>query len=424
MEDRDVQNLMIEKSSESFEKFNERYLVIVNIKHNALFTYDKDVKVIWDLINEKTTLEHLFLCLLELGYDLEEEDLYDIIENMSKNGILICDTIKEDVQFIKANNTLQDYCDSCATDTMPTHLHIELTNKCNLKCIHCFHDEIHQSLSFEELDNFFESIKQSQFIHVTLSGGEVGLHPEWKKIVNSAKKNGLIPSILSSLTLMTQSDVDFMIDSNIYAAQTSLYGATPEMHDSITGVDGSFGRTLSVIKYMTEKKLNMNVSCIIMKNNVSEVFELKEMMDQLGVKISFDYRVLPSRNNTKSVERLSITNKEFKDIAAHGLLNKPTKIPCAACQFRLSINQRGDIRGCEFLNVSIGNIKKDHLIDVIQGEQFKTLVDNISKYDPEHCYSCEHEEICTRCPALVWDNKQCENIHTEAMCLYTKIACE
>ena len=56
-----VHNLIFEKSIYAFEKFNEYYLVIVNVKHNSLFVYDKDVRVIWNLINEK---QCLIICMI------------------------------------------------------------------------------------------------------------------------------------------------------------------------------------------------------------------------------------------------------------------------------------------------------------------------------------------------------------------------
>lgn len=417
-------NLKFKRSIYAFEKFNEYYLVIVNIKHNSLFVYNNDVKVVWDLIKEEIFLDDLYEKLLIMGYKLEKRELYDIIEALAKSGILICDIIKEDIVYIKENNQLEDYCDGCISNAMPTVLHIELTNNCNLKCIHCFHDEKHNNLSLDELNVLFEKLKNSQFIKVTLTGGEIGTLPYWREIVKSAKKNGMIVSILSNFTLMDYNDIDFIKNANVYHIKTSLYGSTAEIHDSITGVSGSFEKTLSILKHMSEKNVPVAASCIIMKNNIKEIVDLKNMIEKLGVKIRFDYKIIPSRNDTKDVKKLSITNKEFRYFAENGILKKPKRIMCSACRYRIRISQTGEIYSCESLNLSLGNIRRDNLLDVINGNKIKELSQEITSYNPEKCNSCKYDKHCTRCPVFIWNKYPFKNVNSELSCFYTKIACE
>ena len=77
---------------------------------------------------------------------------------------------------------------------------------------------------------------------------------------------------------------------------------------------------------MAEKKAPVAVSCTIMKNNVEQILDLKNIIDKLGVKILFDYIISPSRSNTKDVEKkLSITSKEFKYFAEQGIFYKSRK---------------------------------------------------------------------------------------------------
>lgn len=419
-----MHNLVFEKSIYAFEKFNDNYLVIVNVKHNSLFIYENDVRVIWDLINEKTILDNLYDKLIIMGYKLDKKELYEIIALLAKSGILVCDSIEVDLEYIKENNQLQDYCEEGICNNLSTILQIELTNNCNLKCIHCFHDEKYNSLSFDELNELFGKLKNSQFIKVTLTGGEITTHPYWREIVKSAKRNGMIVSILSNFTLMDCSDVDFIVDTNIYSIKTSLYGSTPETHDNITKVKGSFDKTYEIIKYMSEKKVPVAVSCTIMKNNVEQILDLRNMIDKLGVKIQFGYKIFPSRNNTKDVEKMLISSNEFKYFAEFGILQKPQKILCYACKHRIRISQTGEIYSCTALNVSSGNIRKADFLDVINGNEMKELAEKVAKYDPNECNGCKYDKYCTRCPALIWNKPPYENVHSQLMCLYTKVACE
>lgn len=418
-----MNNLIFKKSNYAFEKYNDKYLVILNINHNALFVYHKDVKIVWDLINGKKSLENVFNNLIELGYKIEEKEIYNIIENLSKNGLLICDNVEEDLEHIKNNDQLENYCKDCLSQSLPTSLHIETSNECNLKCIHCFHDEEYNRLSFEEIDKLFEGLRNSQFVKVTLTGGEFTILPYWREIVKSAKRNGLIISILSNFTLMDYDDVDFIADSNVYSIKTSLYGSKAEIHEKITKVKGSFEKTIKILNYMVQKKIPAEVSWTIMKNNIEEISGIKDIMNELGVNISFDYRIFPSRTNAKNIKVLSISNEDFKRFAEHGLFNEPEKISCSACRYRIRISQTGEIYSCEALSVSLGNIRKDDLLEVLKGEKIKELSSKIQEYNPEECNSCKYDKYCTRCPALVWSTHPYENIHSEILCQHTRVAC-
>ena len=44
---------------------------------------------------------------------------------------------------------------------LPYRYALVLTNKCNLKCEHCFHDEEVHSLSFQEINKLFIQLKNS-----------------------------------------------------------------------------------------------------------------------------------------------------------------------------------------------------------------------------------------------------------------------
>ena len=62
------------------------------------------------------------------------------------------------------------------------HLGIELTQRCNLDCKHCFRGEMHNiNISREILEKVFDEVK---YIHVLdLSGGEVFLGYEQLKML-------------------------------------------------------------------------------------------------------------------------------------------------------------------------------------------------------------------------------------------------
>lgn len=180
--------LEFNKSLNAFEKINNDYCVLLNIKHNALFLFQKDVKIIWDFLDRYNSFDKLYEEIRTSKYIVEEDELYLILEFLAKCGLVDCETIQEDLKFITENNHLDDYVDYCTTYSIPTILHMEITNKCNLKCVHCFHDEEYSNIDIIDVRKLFESLRNSPFVHVTLTGGEICLYPNWREIVSLAKK--------------------------------------------------------------------------------------------------------------------------------------------------------------------------------------------------------------------------------------------
>lgn len=416
-----VNNISIQKSINAFEKNNLDYLVLLNVKHNALFIYNKDVKFVWNMIDGELALNDLYTKLVEKGFILEIDELYNIVEIMIKSGLLICDSINEDIDYINANNQIDNFKAYCTNKNIATTLHIEITNSCNLKCIHCFHDEKNNHISLDDFIKLFESLKNSQILYVNLTGGEIGTVPYWKEIIKLAKRNGLLVAMISNFTLFDYEDADFIINENIYKIKTSIYSYRPEIHDKITGVVGSFEKTMNILKYLAKNNIKVNVNSLIMKNNINDIEETIKMVKDLNLKTIIDYKIYPSRSNTKDIRPLMIDREDCKHLVEKGILSRQAKNKCGACRHRLRINQNGEIYCCEFLNISLGNIKTDNVIEILNSEKTREIIKKIDEFVPDKCKSCKLDEYCTRCPALVWNEEPYVNKANDLLCYYTEI---
>ncbi len=64
-------------------------------------------------------------------------------------------------------------------------IEISLTNKCNLRCLYCYHfgsdNEKGEELLVEEWLKFFKELKENSVMEVTLAGGEPFLYKDIKK---------------------------------------------------------------------------------------------------------------------------------------------------------------------------------------------------------------------------------------------------
>jgi len=69
---------------------------------------------------------------------------------------------------------------------------IELTNRCNLKCIHCFDDRhgADGDLGIYIVEAVLRSAGANGFDHLSFTGGEPTLHPEFEGILEMVYKAG------------------------------------------------------------------------------------------------------------------------------------------------------------------------------------------------------------------------------------------
>ena len=138
--------------------------------------------------------------------------------------------------------------------------------------------------------------------------------------------------------------------------------------------------------------------------------------------ISFDFRIIPSRKNTKPTTTLMIEKKDFETLYQDGFVKKPNRINCNLGGHRISIDSFGRVYLCDMLRISIGNIKTDNLLSILQTEKANFLKEKSKLYDPDFCSTCRHSDHCTRCPGFSWSEGNTTNTHCDVQCLYCNIA--
>lgn len=411
------------KNKSAFVKSNSKYFVVENAEYNSVFIFNIDVKVVWDKICGVMTIDNLQRSLEKDNYFVGLEDLRTLVENLARCGIINCEQIPKDHEFIVRMNQLNNYIDLCTSKSVPTTLHLEITNKCNLACVHCFHDEAWNSLGLEDLIRVFEELRHSPFVRTIITGGEILLHPNWKEIVDAARRNGFIVDVFSNITTLKREDIDFLASQGVSMVRTSLYGASPVIHDSITQVPGSFCATYNNILRLKDAGVPVAVACTIMNQNFDEVLKLDAMMKTREIPISYSYNIIESFQKTKDIEKLIIDRKKFDYLYGRKIIGRPTKISCNPASYRIAIGHTGDIYACDILRIPIGNIRTTRINDAMRGSELRFLKEAVSKYDPKDCSQCIYQENCTRCPGLVWTKLEQPNRHSALQCVYAKISC-
>lgn len=165
-------------------------------------------------------------------------------------------------------------------------LAVELTNRCNFSCVHCFRNN-NSSDSPDFPLSFYEKIlkeaRSYRAKYIAFTGGEPTLHPEFETIL------ALTAEYDYSWTLVTngwtfESCYPLLLDyrDNLHAIAFSLDGAKEHTHDTIRRQPGSYKRVIRACMICYYKHIPFSLSMTIQRANVGEIDDLLELAAKLG----------------------------------------------------------------------------------------------------------------------------------------------
>ena len=263
--------------------------------------------------------------LVEDGFIIKaenEEELKKLDVGFTYNSIQP-KTIREDFKptIQRADTDTQDYLEKHFNGKPHlTTFQIELTSKCNERCVHCYipHKFKLYNITDELYYSTLDQLSKMGTLSVTLSGGECMCHPKFKEYLRAAKNYDFYVNILSNLTLLDDEIIEIMKEGNVSSVQTSLYSMIPEHHDAITQLPGSFYKTRDAILKLIENDLPLQVSCPTMKGNKNDFNDVINWCHEHKIRAQTDYIMMAEYNHETEnlANRLSVAEagKVIEDI--------------------------------------------------------------------------------------------------------------
>lgn len=174
------------------------------------------------------------------------------------------------------------------TEAPLTFLWLELTNACNLECVHCYSSSGPGAGQADilEVDDYLAALRSAASLgcrQVQFIGGEPALNPSLPVLLREARALDFeYIEVYSNLTLLSDSLLGELCDTDARIA-TSVYGPNAQIHDRITGRVGSFDKTCLALQRLLEVGLPIRVAIIEMDENRGYVDETRAVLERLGV---------------------------------------------------------------------------------------------------------------------------------------------
>jgi radical SAM protein with 4Fe4S-binding SPASM domain len=330
------------------------------------------------------------------------------------------DTIKKGFSpIIPPEKSTQDFFEEYSKGKPQlTNLHIEITSKCNERCVHCYipHND---KVSEIESDLFYDVLKQCKnmkLLHLTLSGGEPMLHKNFCDFLRKCKVYNFSVNVLSNLTLLNEEIIKEMKANPLLCVQVSLYSMDSNIHDEITQTKGSFKKTKNAILKLIENDIPLQISCPVMKQNKNCYGDVKNWAKGYKFNVGDDYVIIAKYNHTTQNLRSRLSTNEVKEIIKGIAVNdikymeqmekesenkRNTMLNdfiCSVCHSSICIADNGNVYPCAGWQDNIaGNVKETSLKDIWDNSEKILYLRGLRRQDFHKCIQCTEKEYCTMC---------------------------
>ena len=309
----------------------------------------------------------------------------------------------------------------------PTAFNLQwhITEKCNLRCIHCYQKSYNQQeLSYKQLLSILNQFKNALAAfrknaktkipgHITLTGGEPLVRPDLYELLSifAQDKKDYDFAILTNGTLIDAKTAYGIKKYNPRYVQVSIEG-TRETHDAIRGA-GMYDKAVQGLQHLIEQNISTLISFTAHRRNYAEFPAVAQIGRELGGSRVWSDRLIPTGSGD-AMKELMLTPEENKayfqmmkeeqlkrssdyfpktEVAMHRALQflcGGHPYSCTAGKNLLTVDTNGDVYPCRRMPIKLGNVLEESLLEIYTNSpMLKSL-----REEESSCSPCVYYKRC------------------------------
>lgn len=199
-----------------------------------------------------------------------------------------------------------------------TNVFLEITQRCNLRCAHCYLGETHpllSELSVADICALADEAAKLGAWRFDITGGEPFLRDDLLDILEYIDESGYSTLLFTNATLIDVAKTYRLAQFENLSIITSLDSIEPDKHDSFRGVAGAWDDTINAIKMLRAAGVVVRINAMVGRWNIKEMPALARMVTkELGATLRVDTILPVGHGLASSAENVSL--EEFAEIAA------------------------------------------------------------------------------------------------------------
>ena len=205
-----------------------------------------------------------------------------------------------------------------ASETLAAPLYVawQITNECNLACLHCIEESGPGKAFPDELDRegalrVVDELMANEVPYLSFSGGEPMLHPHFFEMVERVTSRGSQLKIETNGHYLTPENCRRLADLEVKAVQVSLDGATSATFGRMR-VRGDFDRTVQGIRNLVVAGVDVEVNFSPASFNIHEAARIVDFAHELGAVSFYSGRTMFTGNAVKAWRHLEVTDAQYE----------------------------------------------------------------------------------------------------------------
>jgi len=315
----------------------------------------------------------------------------------------------------------------------PYILELELTRRCNLRCVHCYaraeDRSFTEELSLPEIDRLLDQGREAGIGDLSLTGGEALLHPDFFAVLDGALSRGYETRFVTNATLVDERMLRELCQRPIKLVTVSLDAVTPEVHERIRG-PGSHGPALRGIERLLDAGFPLSIITAFSRLNVEDFdallafcvahrvdwqVQMTSAKGRCPGSIVFspeEYYAFGERVAAALASQPPITIVPMDDLNTCSLFSPLSNLSrfwqgrCLGGLLNLFVRANGDVTPCSalaFPDFVVGNVRRDSLAAICAEERCRH---SLAWLRPDAltglCASCAKKERCSGgCPEIL-----------------------
>ncbi len=313
-------------------------------------------------------------------------------------------------------------------DHRPYHVQVEVTWRCNWRCVHCYQDDHSREwLDGALLSRLFGELRACGTMHLIVTGGEPLVRRDIFEVLGAARARGL------GITLYTNGHaIDAAaarrLSSLIAQAEISILAGTDDVHDQLSSVKGSSVRAWAAVRHLLDAGVDVVVKTPVLAPALTTLRALERRLGELGIEWHTDvdiarsyagdpyplayrldaeqldrfYRDVPAQNPARRIQNsdpgapggLCLAGRQYAFIDARGFV-----YPCLNFKGACDV---AEARGEPALPV-MGNVREAPFSQIWNDAPIVQVIRGASRGHFPPCGSCASGGRCTPCMAANYE---------------------
>ena len=196
---------------------------------------------------------------------------------------------RERVQDVECNRAIARLEHSIEAQRIPITAYIEVTHRCNFRCLYCFQAPIREAngyfdgeLTRAEWASIMTELRARGCLFVRFTGGELGIRRDFVDIYNDACDRGFTVSMITNASLLHENDLlGALRRRKPSVVVVSLYGASELTYAAFTGQRAAWARVETNLRGLADAGIKLHLQTVANIHTYSEIASMQSLAERL-----------------------------------------------------------------------------------------------------------------------------------------------